>query len=935
MKNRYTLIFCLGLFSANTALPCETKRPSRPGSADIASQQALIDLRTGDVELLFEVKGKNEPFAVLWPLGEANAPTVTASTGEIFGQLEESAAPRMTSMRCAEQKLLGQSFIQKTSSVGLASIESAVIESDAELARWFQSSGFEEPDDLSSLKGTSHKFIAIRVEPQNNQAAIKLDFEAGAPLAWPRLTNFGAQGATALTLYVLGEQAVSLQGLDELTIDRDALASKGLSRNTFASSYQNAARQLLQNKNAMLKDAAVEVDGSILSRFQGSLYLDQMTTDITFHKKPGDLLSSTIPYCADSLSLYRLPGRDIDRIVESEVDPFFPGEEDGGGGHSLEITEDVPPGGGGGCSTTPTGNGSLFLLFGLLALVRSRRLALGAMALLGVACANPFNANTDNPPACTPRTFCDGAGLLHTVSCDGATARDVVSSCGDFSCNASTGACETCTPGELTCSNDQLTRCSADGNTQTLVESCEFGCSDTSASCKEFRASHIPTSIQETQGVVDVILQNNNGQPVTFFINADTGEIKRDNIRGGTIIREAGIGVKAGIAFAIVEQEQANAPALGVFVVKSLQIDDNVTLRAFLNDRPPVGEPSNALAIVAQNDVVVRGSIDVSAGEFTLKQLDDLAAGANTSSFTKLRNPGPGGYAGGETGLKGDGPGGGASPGTFGLNQGANGGLGFLAGGGGGGFGGQGGDGGKSFRNVSGGVGGVGYSDDALTVLLGGSGGGGGGNDPHFNNPVQNLGTDNPLTRNGGDGGGGGGAVQISALGPNGITFLEEAGINAGGAGGRHLSNGFCCHPGAGGGGAGGAIFLEARKVTLLPSSFLAANGGSGSGSDRAPSDACCDGTAGTTNTNAAVGGEGNAVGGDGGAGTEFNGKNGTTSITGAVSFTETQRGSGSGAGGGVGRIRINTFNDQSFEATGAILSPTSTFFTRGFLPLR
>jgi hypothetical protein len=53
------------------------------------------------------------------------------------------------------------------------------------------------------------------------------------------------------------------------------------------------------------------------------------------------------------------------------------------------------------------------------------------------------------------------------------------------------------------------------------------------------------------------------------------------------------------------------------------------------------------------------------------------------------------------------------------------------------------------------------------------------------------------------------------------------------------------------------------------------------------------------------------------------------------LSFTENQRGSGSGGGGGVGRIRINTFNDQTFEATGAILSPTSTFFSRGFLPLR
>jgi hypothetical protein len=121
-------------------------------------------------------------------------------------------------------------------------------------------------------------------------------------------------------------------------------------------------------------------------------------------------------------------------------------------------------------------------------------------------------------------------------------------------------------------------------------------------------------------------------------------------------------------------------------------------------------------------------------------------------------------------------------------------------------------------QNPSGGAAPNGFYGDPLNfhdVIRGGAGGGAGGS-----------GMDSSDTFSGGDGGGGGGALKLYNGGD--VTLTANALIDARGADGENTPDG----GGAGGGGAGGAIFISSLgEITIDLGASLTAVGGAGGSS--------------------------------------------------------------------------------------------------------
>ena len=270
------------------------------------------------------------------------------------------------------------------------------------------------------------------------------------------------------------------------------------------------------------------------------------------------------------------------------------------------------------------------------------------------------------------------------------------------------------------------------------------------------------------------------------------------------------------------------------------------------------------IIIHAEVEVKIRGSRVLALGS-----KEDVFISGRIEAAAERHVPGPGGWA------PGSGPGfgqtGSGSPPT---GNGGGGGAGHLA---------AGGRGGSSGLGGSGGSGGQSYGALGLSTLAGGSGGGSGA-------------SADPLL---GTGGAGGGAIMLFSLGE--IAVLENGYINAGGGGGYRGGSGKA----GGGGGSGGAIVLEAPWVRVL--GVIAANGGGGGGGDNDG-----DGENGQPGNQPASGGN-NA--GQGGAGVQHSGNNGTSSYTVLVP---------GGGGGACGRIRIRTVFEPVLEESGrkGVISP-------------
>lgn len=362
----------------------------------------------------------------------------------------------------------------------------------------------------------------------------------------------------------------------------------------------------------------------------------------------------------------------------------------------------------------------------------------------------------------------------------------------------------TCKDVSLECASDTVLRsCTAVGE-PPVDTACDWGCRDSpTPHCAVLTPHGGAVAAEDTTdftGLFDKSLQG-------VRIDGSAGTIS-DN--GGTVIRDAGQGVRSGIDYEV-------RGGVAIFRMKSVVIGDATFLGPY------------AIAIVTDRHIGVNGPLNLEGA------CTDRTGGPGGFSGGTLRNGGggPGGGGGGgagSTGAGGGGAGGADNGGTGGAQTQPiaggppNGDVGItmLVGGSGGGAGNamslnasaHGGGGGGALQLVANG-------DIAITGSInaggcggapgvagpGGGGGGGAGGSLLFEAPT--IVATAPIAANGGGGGGGG------ASGTQGV---------AGGLGGNVASGGMSLQ---GGGGAGGALDMAAGS----PGEGMIQNNGGGGGS--------------------------------------------------------------------------------------------------------
>lgn len=489
------------------------------------------------------------------------------------------------------------------------------------------------------------------------------------------------------------------------------------------------------------------------------------------------------------------------------------------------------------------------------------------LGVLAAACtkANPAAQCTDG--VCTDPSvpYCDVDGSVsgepntcvaisctagEFKACSGSNAATVCNAIGNGydtqpcidGCDPGSGCVSvTCTAGDaLRCDGDQLVTCNAAG-TGAVAETCALGCNADMLRCNNVDPSNgLATYLDQAAQQGDVTL------PDGTTISTDNGTVT---------------GPDGAIAVANTIIAQPGGPMLRVLMAKSFSVG-NVRVTG-----------TAALSIVAANDVIINGVLDLSADGVT------GGPGASSCSMTGAGGrPASGLYARVPASNSGGYP-------AF---------LWSVGGGGGGGFGSPGGAGGNYSTRTGGGAGAV-NGLATLVPLRGGCPAGDDQNGPHS--------------------GAGGGAVQIVA---NKSVHLVDAGAAKGqihvGGGGGHVGDlgnatGSGTSYGPGGGGAGGGILIEASAVVLDSGSGLLAAGGAGAGWG-----ACAPGANGSdAPPNAST-----PIGGACPSGTTpaSSGGDGATSAEGGTGQTAAEYGSGGGGGGGLGRVRINTADAQYSSQT-------------------
>jgi hypothetical protein len=397
---------------------------------------------------------------------------------------------------------------------------------------------------------------------------------------------------------------------------------------------------------------------------------------------------------------------------------------------------------------------------------------------------------------------------------------------------------------QTVCAAGQLAVCSASGFVDQLAP-CALGCSADTTRCADVSPSNgLAGALDQARGLADVALQSGSS------INTDTGVV----VSGGTSLP---------VATSVVAQP--GGPMLRVLIARGFDIQDTAVSGTL------------PLAIVASNDVVVRGTLDAAARGSTFGS-GGTVCGAGA---------GRGGRTEGTYILPPANQTGGYPPHLWASN-------GF----GGGGFGTAGGVGGSSTTAVLSGIApgapGIVNGTAALVPLRGGCEGG----------AYYEISGRAP-------GGAGGGAVQLVA---GRSVHLVRAGavvarINVGG--GRGLAgvlgvqdiNGPDPVWGPTGGGSGGGVLLEAPAVVIDDGVALLAGGGGGGGWG-----ACAvapDGRDEDPVTGVGTGGSCPAT-----VFPRASGGDGATTADGSPGENDSA-GAGGGGGGGLGRIRINTADGQ------------------------
>lgn len=393
-----------------------------------------------------------------------------------------------------------------------------------------------------------------------------------------------------------------------------------------------------------------------------------------------------------------------------------------------------------------------------------------------------------------------------------------------------------CVASTTTCADATLTVCDAEG--QPTATACAFGCAPgDEARCADLAPSNgLAMYLDQARTAAPVVLTG------AAVIDTDTGQVRV----GGNLV---------GVQTAVV----ASAPVDILVIIARMFEAGDVTAHG-----------RRALAIVADGDVVLRGTLSVSA-------IDGVpGAGASVANDPACT----------------------ARPSTLGTT-----GTGGAGGGGHGTSGGRGGNGGDSIGGVAGSING----NAEQVPLRGGCPGG----------YAYGVASGDP---SGGHAGPGGGALQISTRGS--IALSSGGGIAAAGGGARGptvcapicpvcmtpAGSAPACDPGSGGG-AGGGVLLEASALVVPVGAALTANGGAGHCSSLGAS---ADGTTSESSAMGSVCSPANGIGsgGDGAAGT-VGGFEGSA----AVPY-------GGGGGGGAGRIRINLPTNVSFDPGPPIVSP-------------
>jgi hypothetical protein len=387
------------------------------------------------------------------------------------------------------------------------------------------------------------------------------------------------------------------------------------------------------------------------------------------------------------------------------------------------------------------------------------------------------NARPDANP-CTPGAFVGCSDPTTAVTCNSSGEGTTTTACA-AGCNAGAGRCNECAPNAPVCFGDgkTLAMCDATGLPQ-LITTCSLSCVDATATAPARCAHIVPPYLPN---VCDAL--------------ATSSSV---SLTGGTI--DPGLDASC---TAIVSQ--ANGPDICVVRADTISIANTVIVAGASGV-----EPNRAIAFVADHDLVISGTIDLSAHGFA------------------------------------SGPGGGAVPsGVPGAGTSGGGGAGaFTAGGAG-----------ANDVNGDGGLGGA-ATLSPLAVLMGGARAAscsGACTDTHFV-----------------FGGGGGGALALVSC--QGRVTLSGTVISSGGGGQGARTNVQGTQILAPqGGGAGGNVVIAGVGV-IVTGSLFANGGGGGGGCNNQASGACPggDGGDGLASLNAASGGTAGtfARGGVGGVGT-------------------------------------------------------------------
>jgi hypothetical protein len=418
--------------------------------------------------------------------------------------------------------------------------------------------------------------------------------------------------------------------------------------------------------------------------------------------------------------------------------------------------------------------------------------SLFAVVVVLAACTkeNPDYCDSDSDCTDAAKPFCDVKGEYAESQHTSHTCTPTPVGCPIERCG--------CEPGEgLSCADEQLTFCAADGRS-TATTTCPLGCASSEARCLGFDPSNgLASALMQATNESDVIL------PAGTTIDTELGLVQ--DTSGATL------------PVATVVVNQPGGPAIRALLGKSFVVDGVKVTGSY------------ALALVAPGSITIRGTFDASADGTNAGpagRSSGACVGASVQTISCIPmglgcNDGAGG--GGNVTMGGAGGGGiGGTTGTAGAAvTGASALSGGCAGGGVTGLGGGGGGGAVQLSSQTA----IAFTGSGVLNVGGGGGatsaGGGSGGNVVLEAPVISFGGQTTgVTANGGAGGGcgmtgeDGKASVVSASGPQ--CGVQSAGF--GGTASNQATSGATCTTSCplpynygGGGGAHGTLAIATR----------------------------------------------------------------------------------------------------------------------------